>query len=546
MSTPVPSVGRSGAIMATGSLVSRAAGLLRASLLASVIGTYGLSASAFYAANTLPNQFYLLLAGGALNAVLVPQILRARQREDGGVEFVNRLFTAALLLLAVATVALTVVAPLVVRLYYRVDDPGAVQLAQVFAVICMPQVFFYGLYTLLGQVLAADNRFFAFTWAPAFANLVAVAGLLWFRLADLPLEAAPGDWTPEMVAILAGTATLSIAVQALALIPPLRRMGFRYRPVWGFRGHGLGAVSSVARWTFGSVVVSQLGYVVTSNVLTRAADQAKRDGIAVPDLATFQLALLVMMLAHGLVTVSLVTALFTRMSDAASRDDERELLRLRDQGLRMPAVLLVPGVTLVLALAPVIASTLLFDNPLRGTDAVAVVLLGLMGGVIPLGWVYVNDRTFYAKQQTWWSFRTQCVVTGTATAGALLAATLEARYTTVVLTAGQTFAYLVGAVFGFVVLRRQHGSLGLRSASGMLLRLAVPATATAVVLGVTVRALLPDLGAERGVPALLEGAAVLTAAGLVQLAVTWGAAHLLGVREVARVLEPLRHRLPHR
>ncbi|MGL5912417.1 MAG: murein biosynthesis integral membrane protein MurJ, partial [Phycicoccus sp.] len=235
--------------MAAGSLVSRAAGLLRATLLASVIGTFGLSASAFYAANTLPNQFYLLLAGGVLNAVLVPQILRARQRPDGGEEFVSRLITVTILLLGVATLVLTVLAPVVVRLYYRVEDPAAVQLAQVFAVICMPQVFFYGLYTLLGQVLASDDRFFAFTWAPALANLVAVAGLVWFRWSGLPLEAPPGAWTPQMVAVLAGTATLSIAVQSLALVPPLRRMGFRYRPRFGIRGHGLGAVSSVARWT---------------------------------------------------------------------------------------------------------------------------------------------------------------------------------------------------------------------------------------------------------------------------------------------------------
>lgn len=531
--------------MAAGSLVSRAAGLLRASLLASVIGAFGLSSTAFTAANTLPNQFYLLLAGGVLNAVLVPQILRARQRPDGE-EFVNRIITVSLLVLGVATVLLTVLAPLIVRVYYRVDDPAAVQLASVFAVICMPQIFFYGLYTLLGQVLTASNRFFAFTWAPALANLVAVAGLLWFRAAGLPREAPPGEWTAEMIGILAGTATLSIAVQALALVVPLRRMGFRYRPVWGVRGHGLGALSSVARWTFGSVVVSQLGYVVTSNVLTRASQRADRAGLDAPDLTSFQLALLVMMLAHGLVTVSLVTALFTPMSAAASRGDDAELLRLRERGLRMPAVLLVPGVALVLALAPLITATMFFDNPLSGTDAIAAVLLALVGGVIPLGWVYVNDRTFYAKQQTWWSFRTQCVVTGTATVGALFAATLDARHTTVALALGQTTAYVVGAVFGSAVLRRQHGPLGLRGAVGVFVRLAVPAALTAAAIGWAVRALFPDLGVERGLGALVQGALVLAGAGAVQLAVTWGVAAGLGVAEVGRALDPVLRRLPPR
>ncbi|MGL5865901.1 MAG: murein biosynthesis integral membrane protein MurJ [Dermatophilaceae bacterium] len=546
MNTPAPSVGRSGAVMAAGSLVSRVAGLLRASLLASVIGTSGLTATAFATANTLPNQFYLLLAGGALNAVLVPQILRARTRGQDGAEFVNRVITASLALLVVATILLTALAPLLVRLYLRVDNADAVRLATVFAVICLPQVFFYGLYTLLGQVLTAHNRFFAYTWAPALANLVAVGGLVWFRTAALPREAPPGEWTAEMIGILGGTATASIAIQALALIVPLRRIGFRYRPVWGFRGHGLGELSNVATWTFGSIVVSQLGYVVTSNVLTRVSDRADRADVTAPDLASFQNALLAMMLAHGLVTVSLVTALFTQMSDAASRNDDAELLRLRARGLRMPAVLLVPGIALVLALAPVVTSTFLFDNSLAGSQTVAVVLLALIGGVLPLGWVYVNDRTFYAKQQTWWSFRTQCVITGTATVGALVAASLDPRHTAVALSLGQSIAYLVGALYGFIVLRRQHGALGLRAASGMLTRLVLPAGVTAIVLGIAVRMLLPDLGATRGIPALLEGVVVLGVAGVIQLAVTWGVAHVLGVREVARALEPLLHRLPHR
>ncbi|MGL4746038.1 MAG: murein biosynthesis integral membrane protein MurJ, partial [Dermatophilaceae bacterium] len=509
MSAPAPSVGRSGAVMAVGSLVSRAAGLLRASLLAAVIGTSGLTATAFTTANTLPNQFYLLIAGGALNAVLVPQILRARTRGDGEAEFVNRVITASLVLLFVATALLTVLAPVLVRLYLRVDNADAVRLTTVFAVICLPQVFFYGLYTLLGQVLTANNRFFAFTWAPALANLVAVAGLLWFRAAALPREAPPGEWTPEMIGILAGTSTASIAVQALALVVPLRRIGFRYRPVWTFRGHGLSELSATATWTFGSIVVSQLGYVVTSNVLTQVSDRASRAGITAPDLASFQNALLAMMVAHGLVTVSLVTALFTQMSAAASRGDDTELLRLQTRGLRLPAVLLVPGVALVLALAPVVTSTFLFDNSLAGTQTVAVVLLALIGGVLPLGWMYVNDRTFYAKQQTWWSFRAQCVVTGTATVGAFVAASLDPRHTAVVLSLGHSVAYLLGAVYGFGVLRRQHGRLGLRSASGMLARLAAPAFAIAMMLGLGVRTFLPDLGTDRGVPALVDGVVVL-------------------------------------
>lgn len=549
MSDSAPSVVRSGVVMAAGSLVSRIGGLVRAALLASVIGTTGLTATSFTVANTLPNQFYLLLAGGALNAVLVPQILRARTRADGGEEFVNRVITASLALLIVATVVLTAAAPLLVRIYFPTDEQSvagaadAVRLATVFAFVCLPQVFFYGLYTLLGQILTANNRFFAYTWAPALANVVAIGGLVWFRAEGLPLQASAAAWTPRMIGIVAGTTTLSIAIQALALVIPLRRMGFRYRPVWGFRGHGLGELSSVARWTFGSIVVGQIGYVVLSRVLADVSGRTGPDGAPVPDLPAFQNALLVMMLVHGLVNVSLITALFTQMSGAASRDDHDELLRLRVVGLRMPAVVLVPAVALVLALAPTITSTMFFDNPLSGTNAVAVVLVGLIASVIPRGWVYLNDRTFYAKQQTWWSFSTQCVVTAVTAAGAFVAVMSEPRHTALVLVVGQTIAYLIGAGFGFVVLRRQHGALGARGVAGMYLRLVVPAAVTAVAIGWSVRVLLPDLGEQRGVAALVEGAAVLGGAGVVQLVLTWTAAHLLGVSEVARTLDPLRRRL---
>ncbi|MGL4744776.1 MAG: hypothetical protein ACRCXL_10380, partial [Dermatophilaceae bacterium] len=83
-------------------------------------------------------------------------------------------------------------------------------------------------------------------------------------------------------------------------------------------------------------------------------------------------------------------------------------------------------------------------------------------------------------------------------------------------------------------------------ASGMLARLAAPAFAIAMMLGLGVRTFLPDLGTDRGVPALVDGVVVLVVAGVVQLGFTWGAAHLLGVREVARAVEPLLRRLPVR
>jgi putative peptidoglycan lipid II flippase len=528
--------------MASGTLVSRVLGLVRAALLTGVIGTTGYAADAFTTANTLPNAFYILIAGGAVNAIFVPQIVRAKLRPDGD-EFVNRIITISLAILAGATVLLTVLAPVAVRIYYNVDNEEALGLATVFAVICLPQIFFYGLYTILGQVLNANGRFAGYMWAPALANIVAIAGLVWFQRAGYPTSAAPSDWTPAMVAILAGSATLSIVIQAFSLLIPLRRIGFRYRPVWGIRGHGLGEVSAVAKWTFGSIVVSQLGLVVSTRVLTRATSLGQAAGDPVAGLAAFNPALLIAMLLHGLITVSLITALYTRLSEAASRGDHAEVMRYHHQGLRLPSVILVPGVVFVGVLAPYVASTLFFKNPLEETKAIAVVLSGLIWLVIPMAWTYLNDRVFYAHQMTWMTFRLQCVSTGLSTVGALVAATMVPSLTAFTLSLGQSLAYVVTASIGFLVLRRQHGHLGLRGTALVYVKLAVPAVVTALLLSWAIHTLLPDLGETRGVRGLVEGGLVLAVAGAVQLSVTWGVAHVLGVREIGAALEPLTRRV---
>ncbi|MBK8729781.1 MAG: hypothetical protein IPM00_10625 [Tetrasphaera sp.] len=85
---------RAGLVMAAGA-DEQSPGADQGLLLGGIIGTTGLAADAFGVANTLPNQFYLLLAGGILNAVLVPQIVKASTHGDGGEEFVNRLVTLA-------------------------------------------------------------------------------------------------------------------------------------------------------------------------------------------------------------------------------------------------------------------------------------------------------------------------------------------------------------------------------------------------------------------------------------------------------------------
>jgi len=111
-SSPVPqgspeaSLARSTAGMASGVIASRILGVVRASMALAVVGTLA-AGDAWDVANTLPNIVYLLLAGGVINAVLVPQITRAASHADGGREYVDRLLTLSITALAVITVVFT-------------------------------------------------------------------------------------------------------------------------------------------------------------------------------------------------------------------------------------------------------------------------------------------------------------------------------------------------------------------------------------------------------------------------------------------------------
>src|SRR5687767_199426 len=146
--------------MAAGTAFSRISGFLRGALLVAALGP-ALRADIFTIANTIPNAIYILVAGGVFNAVLVPQLVRAMKNdEDGGDAYAARIITLSAIFLAVVTVLLVLVAPLLMRVYltddyFDADRAAHLESAIDFTRYCLPQVFFYGMFVLVGQVLNA-------------------------------------------------------------------------------------------------------------------------------------------------------------------------------------------------------------------------------------------------------------------------------------------------------------------------------------------------------------------------------------------------------
>ena len=394
---------RSSSLMASGTVVSRLTGILRDVAAAAALGFY-LVADAFSLGNSLPTIIYILVVGGALNAVFVPQLVRRMKDDpDDGKAYADRLLTLVGTVLLLLSIVAVLAAPLIVDLYTPADYPRAeFELAVAFARLCLPQILFYGIYTMLSQVLNARGQFGAPMFAPIANNVVAIATFLLFISVAGTSAAADGVLTSSQVLILGIGTTLGVVVQALILIPLLLRSGHVWRLRFDWRDAGLGRAGVLAFWTIALVLVNQATYVVVARLATQANVDATVAGVTAAGLTTYQKAHLVFMLPHSVITVSIVTAMLPALSRIAHSGDLPRVGREIGSTMRLAASFIVPIAAILLVTGSGIA-VLLF-----GYGAAIPAQAAIMGQIVsvfmlsllPFTLFYVLLRGFYALEDT--------------------------------------------------------------------------------------------------------------------------------------------------
>ena len=550
----------SSAVMATGTLVSRASGYLRNLLLAAAIGN-GLHADLFNIGNTVPNMLYILLAGGVFNAVLVPQLVRAGKNDpDGGEAYTSRVVTLAVLFLGVVTVLLVVAAPLLMRLFLSgaYDSPAlAAQRASavVFARYCLPQVFFYGMFVLLGQVLNAKGRFGPMMWAPiannAISILVLVLYLFWFG--SVPGSQGCSAYTGTQELVLGGGATLGIAAQVLILVPVLRAAGFRFRARYDFRGTGLGHTLRLGVWTVLFVVVNQIAYTVTVRLASggvaghgcdlvarhhhHAAQAADATGYTV-----FSAAFLFATVPHAVITVSLATAILPTLSAKAADGDLAGLADTLAGTLRTALAVAIPF-ALALPLLAYDACKVLFGYAATATTfANFVPSMILFGpGVVFFTVHYLMLRGFYALELNRTVFYIQCAISVTnIVVAVVLVRAATAAQTSPALVVAYGASYLLGSAVSYLMLRNRLGGLETPELVRFLVRVLIAGLGSTAVAWVVGR-LLPGHGDS--VSHLLAAGRLLLLTGI-DVGVFVALARLMRIEEVTSVLQTVGRLFP--
>jgi putative peptidoglycan lipid II flippase len=533
------------AVMAAGTVVSRMSGFVRSALLAAALGNR-LHADLFTIANTIPNMLYILLAGGVVNAVLVPQLVRSMRNDgDGGEGYTSRIITLAALFLGAVTVLLVVAAPWVMDLFLS-SDYDKPELADqresiiAFARFCLPQVFFYGMFVLVGQVLNARGRFGPMMWAPIANNVISVGVLVVYLFVFGPARGSEvmGPFTPGQELLLGLGATAGIVAQFVVLVPYLRASGYRYRPRFDFRHTGLGHTLRLGVWTVLFVIVNQVAYTV----VVRLAGGGTASGGLGTGYTVYSSTFLIVMVPHSIVTVSLATAILPRLSARAAERDDAGLARSLSDTLRTALAVVIPFALLL----PVIAVDLShlmwgYGAAAQSFDLYAPSLALFGGGLVFFTVHYLMLRGFYALELTRTVFFIQCAVAATnIVAAVVLVRATDPEHTSPALVLAYTASYLVGAIVSYGVLRRRLGGLRTPTLVRFVVRLAI-AVAVSTAAAAVAAYLLHRVDDE---PGWAVAAVWVVLVGTVDLAVLVLMARVVRLREVTTVIETVTSRVP--
>ncbi|WP_410667366.1 murein biosynthesis integral membrane protein MurJ [Amycolatopsis sp. cmx-4-68] len=386
---PTPSLAKASGRMAIASLISRITGFLWKLLLVGAIGQ-GIANDSFNVANTMPNIIFELLMGGVLASVVVPLLVRSQDEPDGGAAYTQRLITVAFTLLLVGTVVAVIAAPAFTSLYVDSSGKASSDLTTAFAYLLLPEIFFYGVFALLSAVLNAKQIFGPTAWAPVINNLVVIFTILVVWVMPGDIDTGHVSITDPKVLTLGIGVTGGIVAQAVLLVPPLLRSGFRFKWRWGIDKQ-MKEFGGLALWILGYVAVSQIGYTINTRVLTSGSPGG---------VTAYSNAWLLFQLPYGVIGVSLLTAIMPRMSRAAADGDHKKLIGDLSYASRISTVMLVPISAVMTVVGGSIGIALFtfgrgtVDTAERLGDALAISAFALL----PYALVMLQMRVFYAMK----------------------------------------------------------------------------------------------------------------------------------------------------
>ncbi|SDU72532.1 putative peptidoglycan lipid II flippase [Gordonia westfalica] len=439
------SILRTSGSIAIATLFSRITGFLRTVLILAMLGS-GI-ASAFQAADVLPNMIAEVVLGAVLTAIVIPLLARAEaEDDDGGQGFLNRIFTITVVVLGTATVLAVIAAPLLT--YLNLGD-GKVNrdLSTHLAYLLLPEILFYGLSALFIAVLNLRGLFKPGAWAPVLNNVVQISTLVLYALMPGEITLNPVRMSDPQLLVLGIGCTLGVVLQAMVLVPFLRKAGVRLKLEWGIDAR-LRQFGNMALAIVAYVALLQVGLIATY----RIAASAQESGVSIY-FTHWQL----LQLPYGVLGVTILTAIMPRLSRNAAADDTKAVVEDLSLATRLTMVALVPVVSFMTFFGPAIAIAVFNFGRFDASDASQLGSVLAWGAftLIPYSMTLVQLRVFYAREDAWTPTFIALGITVVKVTSSYMGPVIFDDPANVVrwLALSNGLGYLVGAIVGHYLLR---------------------------------------------------------------------------------------------
>ena len=374
-------------------LLSRVSGFGRVVATAAVLGS-GLLGDVYQTANMIPNLLFELVAGGVLQAVLVPTFVAARR--DGGNDALGAATraTAGVIVLGLGAVAAVGMAlsPVVARLLVLSEPSSSVadhklRVMVPMVLVFVPQLVCYGVATVTSAALNAKGRYVAAALAPAVNNVIVIVACVLFRaarhnrVADLHLS-------PLQFTLIAGGTTLGVLAFSLVPALALGRSGVAWLPHWRPQHPAVVAL----RRSFGWATLSIVGTLVPTAAALALGNGAE-GGVAV-----FVYAFAFFVLPHALVAVTIATTLAPRVAEGWQAGRCDEVRAAVDNAMRITVPLLALAGAGMVALAWPLTRLVagVGQTASQGLAPIAHALAAFGPGLLGYGLAFVMTRVLFA------------------------------------------------------------------------------------------------------------------------------------------------------
>jgi putative peptidoglycan lipid II flippase len=376
------SVAKAAGFIAIASILSRALGFLRESIIAGYFGKTWVT-DAYMTGFVVPDLFYSLIVAGALTSAFMPvltgYIAKGKQEEAWEVasSFMNLIFVTlgVLIMLGLAF------APDIINIYIPYASVEAKQLATDLTRILLLQPL---LLSISGFAMGILNSLKIFG-PSAIGSVVYAAGVILGGVVLRPYLGIKGF----AIGVLLGSLG-----NFLVQVPALRRTGFRYRLVLNLKHPGVRRIATLALPIVLSFTLNQIMVLVNQNL---------NSGLPQGSLSALMYAYRLQQVPIGIFAVSIGTAVFPTLTEFAARKEYIKFIDSFSAAFRSILFITIPMSVGMIVLSKPLIEVVYQHGQFTSIDTLETIpsLIFLALGLVGQSAIIFLPRTFYALQNTW-------------------------------------------------------------------------------------------------------------------------------------------------